>query len=157
MIKLNKINCFLLGLGFIFIFYFINRLDYIIGSEKASGKLIGYLLDDEGEQHRYFPIVEYTWKDKVYRCRGRENAAIAEKKEIPVLLENGDPYQPVIFTLGSFWLYPLFYALLPIVLWAAFSLSYVGKGEHLMIGWKYPFVKKKRVGFIEGNDHLKIT
>ncbi len=120
MIKLNKVNCFLFGLGIIFLFYFINRLDYIIGSEKASGRLIGYLLDDEGEQHRYFPIVEYTWKEQVYRCRGRENASVEPKKDIPVLLEHGDPYQPVIYTLGSFWLYPLFYALLPVVLWPHF-------------------------------------
>jgi hypothetical protein len=145
MILLNKIQCFLFGIAIIFLFYFLNRAKIIVASEKVAGTFVFYVEDnDTTEGKLYYPIIEFTYRDSSYRFKGREGSFYELNQKIPVLLKNNDPDKPVIFTLESFWLYPLFYILLPIIIWAAFSLSYVTKREIVEIDLKYPFFRKKK-------------
>jgi hypothetical protein len=147
LIKLNRMQCFLIGIGIIFLFYFLNRTKYIFNSEKVQGKFIFYVSENDSlEGKLFYPVVEYEVKGKVYRFRGREGASYELNEELPVLLKDHDPERPVLYTIGSFWLYPLFYVILPVIIWAAFSLSYVNKNEKVVINLKYPFFKKENEG-----------
>jgi hypothetical protein len=145
LIRLNKIQCFLVGIGIIFLFYFLNRAKYIMSSEKIAGTFVFYIEDnDTTEGKLFYPIIEFQYKDSVYRFKGREGSSFELNQVIPVLLENKDPSKPLVFTVGSFWLYPLFYLMLPLLIWSAFSLSYVNKNEVVTIALKYPFFKKEK-------------
>lgn len=124
--KLSKQQFLLSGFALIFIFYLLNRSKFIIGSEKVTGTFVYYVETiDSAEGKLFYPVIEYNFKDSVYHFKGRENSEYQLREAIPVLLINKDPDQPLLFTLESFWLYPLFYIILPVTLWAAFALSYV--------------------------------
>lgn len=142
MLKLSKIQSFLLGLAIIFLFYFLNRLNHIIGSEKVIGTFVFYIEEVVKEEKVSFPIIEYTIKDSTYQFRGRENTSYEINEKVPVLLERKNPDYPLLFSIQSFWLYPLFYWVLPVIIWAAFSLSYIHANEKVVINFKFPFLKK---------------
>lgn len=144
MVRLNKIQCFLFGLGVILLFYILNRVNHIIGSEKVNGTMVFYIEEDGQEGKLFYPIIEYEYNDSIFRFRAREGASYELKQNIPVLLEEKDPDKPLVFTIGSFWLYPMFYIIFPIALWAAFSLSYVNKNEFVEINLRYPFIIKRK-------------
>jgi hypothetical protein len=158
MIRLNKTQCFIAGFGILFLFYFLNRAKFIIGSEKVAGTFVFYVEDnDTTEGKQFYPIIEFKYKDSVYRFKGREGSSYKLNQKLPVLLKNKNPDKPMLFTLESFWLYPLFYMILPVIIWSAFSLSYVTKNETLEINLKYPFFRKKKspVVSIETRNSLK--
>jgi hypothetical protein len=145
LIHLNKVQCFLSGVAIIFIFYFLNRAKIITGAEKVKGTFVFYVEDnDTAEGKLFYPVIEFKYKEKVYRFKGREGTSYELNQEIPVLLEHKDPDKPLVFTTGSFWLYPLFYLILPLIIWSAFSLSYVTKNEVVEINIRYPFFRKKK-------------
>jgi hypothetical protein len=143
LLKLSKIQCFLLGIGIIFLFYVLNRCQFVLGAEKAEGTFVFYVAENDttGEKLVY-PVIEYRVKDSVFQFKGREGSSYKLNEKIPLLLRKKE--DPVVYTLESFWLYPLFYVLLPILLWAAFSLSYVNKNETVFINWRYPFFRKEK-------------
>lgn len=145
MIRINRMMCFVAGLFIIALFYFCNRLQFIIGAEKINGHLLAYEKVETPQEILVYPVVEFEYKGEAHSFHGRENSSLEFDKEIPLLIRDEDPSAPLIFTLKSFWLYPLFYALLPLVLWSAFSLSYIAKGEYVQIGLKYPFLRKQKV------------
>ena len=142
MLKLTKPKLILLGLGIIFLIYSIDRFRHIIVSEKITGTFTFYIEEVVNEEKVNFPIIEYTIKDSTYQFRAKENTTYEEGETVPVLLENNDPDFPLLFDIGSFWLYPLFYFLLPLLLWVSFAISYIGKNEIIEIGIKPPFFRK---------------
>jgi hypothetical protein len=149
LIKLNRIQCFLFGLGIICLFYVLNRSRYIVNADRVEGKFVFYVSEnDTTDGALVYPVIEYEVKDSAYRFKGREGSAFELNEHVPVLLEDHDPNRPMLFTTGSFWLYPLFYIILPVLIWAAFSLSYIQKNEKVLINMKYPFFRKEK-GSIE--------
>lgn len=142
MLKLTKSKLILLGLGIIFLIYFLDRFRHIIGSEQINGTFAFYIEEIVKDEKVNFPIIEYTIKDSTYQFRAKENTTYEERETVPVLLENKDPDFPLLFDINSFWLYPLFYFLLPLLLWVSFAISYIGKNEIIAIGIMPPFFRK---------------
>jgi hypothetical protein len=133
----------------------LNRAKYLVGSEKITGTFVFYVEEDSPEGKLIYPIIEYTVKDSVFRFKAAEGTSYKLKEKVPVLLENGDPNQPLLFTISSFWLYPLFYWILPFIIWAAFSLSYITRREVVIIDFKYPFFRKGKKDLPRSREDAK--
>lgn len=144
MIKLSKIQCLFFGLALILLGYSINRLRHIIGSEKVTGKFVFYIDETVNQENMSFPIIEYVMPDSVYQFRAKENTHYEPGETVSVLLENKDPDHPLLYTVGSFWLFPLVYLILPVLLWVSFILSYINKNEIVKISFKNPFFRKEK-------------
>ncbi len=143
MLKLSKLQCFFFGLFLIGLIYGAERCRHIIGSEIVTGKFAFYIDEEINtmEQVKY-PIIEYIIKDSAYQFRGKENTVYTEGETVPVLLRGKNPDNPLLFDLNSFWLFPLFYFLLPLLIWVAFAMSYIDKNDIVEIGFKPPFFRK---------------
>jgi hypothetical protein len=150
MLKLNQSKLLLLGLGFIFLFYLCNRLSIIISSGKVQGTFVFYIneagnVEMPSDNNLFFPIFEYRMKDSVYQFQGRENSSYVLHEKVDILLEGKDPDRPLLYTWSSFWLYPFLYWILPVIVWSAFSLSYINDNERLSIDLNYPFFIKQKI------------
>jgi hypothetical protein len=115
----------------------------ILNSERVEGKFVFYVAEaNELMDKDTYPVIEFEKDGMVYQFKGPEGTAFEVNEKLPVLLKDNDPGNPKVYTFAMFWLYPMFYALLPLILWSAFALSYVGKHEVVRINIKYPFFKK---------------
>lgn len=142
MLKLSKIQAILIGLGVILLIYSIDRVRHIIGSETLTGKFVFDIDETVNGELVSFPIIEYHVKDSIYQFRAKRDTHYKPGQPVPVLLENKDPDTPLLFTIGSYWMYPLLYYILPVLLWVSFITSYVGKNEIIEIRIRSPFFKK---------------
>lgn len=142
MLKLSRTKLILAGLVIMFLIYISGRLYHIIGSETITGKFAFYIEEVVKEEQVVFPIIEYTIKDSTYQFRAKENTKYEEGETVPVLLKNKNPDLPLLYDLNSFWLFPLFYFLLPLLIFISFIMSYIGKNEKIEISLKFPFLKK---------------
>jgi hypothetical protein len=134
----------------------MNRVNHIIGSEKVKGTFIFYVEENDSTEGKLiYPIIEFQYKNNTYRFKGREGTSYKIQQNVPVLVQSKNPESPLLFTIESFWLYPLFYLILPIIIWAAFSLSYIAKNEVLEINFTYPFIRKKRNTIAQSWDKNK--
>ena len=122
--------------------YSLDRFRHIIGSETITGKFAFYIEEVVKEEQVAFPIIEYTKKDSTYQFRAKENTKYEEGETVQVLLINKSPDLPMLFDVSSFWLFPLFYFLLPLLIWVSFTMSYISKNEIIEIGTKFPFFRK---------------
>ena len=146
MLKLSKQKLIICGLGLVFLTYSIDRFRHIIGSEKITGTFSFYIDEVVKEENVTFPIIEYTIKDSTYQFRAKENTSYEIGETVHVLLKNKNPDLPLLYDIASFWLYPLFYFLLPVLLWVSFTMSYIGKNEVIELGLKFPFFRKTKKG-----------
>lgn len=140
--KLSKTSCIFFGLGIMLLIYVGTRLFFIVGSETITGKFAFYIEEVIKEEKVTFPIIEYSIKDSTYQFRAKENTEYQEGETVPVLLINNDPDWPKLYDLNSFWLFPLFYFLLPALIWVSFAASYIGKNEVIHLNVRKPFVQK---------------
>jgi hypothetical protein len=150
MIKLSRTSCFTAGILLIAFVWFAERMRFVAGSSKVSGKFVFYIEEVVDNEKIYFPIIEYehkskyTQKDTVYEFRAKENTMYEKGEEVPVLLRDGDPEWPMLYTVGGFWLPPLAYYILPLMLWSAFCFSYIGKKEKVLIGFRPFFIRREK-------------
>lgn len=144
MLKFTKTKLILSGLGIMLLVYSTDRFRHIVGSEVITGKFAFYIDEVVKEEQVVFPIIEYTIKDSTYQFRAKENTQYEDGEIVPVLLINRSPDLPLLYDLSSFWLYPLFYFLLPLLIWISFTLSYVGKNEIIEIGIRAPYFRKTK-------------
>ncbi len=127
-----------------FLVYSTDRFRHVVGSQVITGKFAFYIDEVVKEEQVVFPIIEYTIKDSTYQFRAKENTNYAVGETVPVLLINKNPDLPLLYDLNSFWLYPLFYFLLPLLIWISFTMSYIGKNEIIEIGIRAPYFRKTK-------------
>ena len=146
MLKLNRIQTFFIGAIVILLFYIINRTNQIVGTEPVDGKLLYYVTIDTSIEKgtEIYPLIGFEYNKELYQFYGRESASYEKNETIPLLIKNKNTKEPIIYTIETFCLYPLFYCLLPFAIWAAFALSYIEKKEQLHINLKDPFFKKEK-------------
>ena len=144
MLKLTKTKLILSGLLIMLLVYSTDRFRHVVGSQVITGKFAFYIDELVKEEQVVFPIIEYTIKDSTYQFRAKENTNYGVGETVPVLLINKNPDLPLLYDLSSFWLYPLFYFLLPLLIWVSFTMSYIGKNEIIEIGFRAPYFKKTK-------------
>lgn len=148
MIRLNKISLFLTGFLLIAACYFIRQLDFINGSEQAKGRLYiieNLQIDDPASTELTTTIVVFnTGKQWVAFEPGQRGALFAgdlppqyiPSEEVPVIYKKSDPVNAKPYTFFGFWFENIAYFLVPLFIWAAFSLSYLDKGESLTFNFR---------------------
>lgn len=135
---------FFLGLVLLSCVYLLGRCYFVLTSEKVNGRFAYYLAEESAEGKLIYPIVLYSINDSVYQFKGREGTSYELNDELALLARNNNPDDTMLYTLSSFWLYPLFYFILPLILWSAFALSYIGKRDIIRFQIGFPFLVKQK-------------
>ncbi|MFL5765361.1 MAG: hypothetical protein ACJ77K_15560 [Bacteroidia bacterium] len=132
------------------VIYSAERLRFVIGSEKITATFAMNVNAEKNNEQIIYPIVEYTRKsryngaDTVYQFAGTADTKYDEGETVPVLLIGKDPNFPMLYSFGSFWLFPLVYYILPLLLWSAFCFSFIGKKETVLVSFRPPFFSKMK-------------
>jgi hypothetical protein len=142
--KVSRNKLLIFGLAVIALVYFCGRARYLVGSKKVDAVFAFYITEPKGNETVVYPILEYTSHDSICQFRGREGTSYSEKQQVPVLLINKDSENPMLYTFTDFWLYPIVYSLLPVMLWSAFCLSFLAKNEYLFISSTAPYFRRER-------------
>lgn len=146
MFRLNRIKLFLLGVGVIMACYFARQLTFIAASAKADGIVLNVTNNDSLSMENTllsYPMVGFSANGETYIFRGESNMNVAKGDTVKVIYRSSNPSNAHIYSFTGFWLRNILWFIIPLVLWAAFSLSYLDRNEHLAINLRNPFKSKR--------------
>lgn len=135
-IKLPRRIILLLSLIIIIIFYLINRLNKIIKSDFAYGKIteieIVYLKNTK-DILETIPHIEFEAAGHKFKIKGTPNTKYKLNDKIRVIYDSKNPQNAKIYSLLEFWILPFLYYLIPIMISSAIILSFIEPNGFLVI------------------------
>jgi hypothetical protein len=146
-IKLNRNKLFLIGVGIVFIYVLLNRVDYIFGSNITTGEIVR-IRSWSGNRSSYTaPIVKFSTETNEITFQGTTNMDASEGETVDVIYKANDPTNAEIYSFVGFWLSPLIYCILPLILLTAASFSFLTASDMLIfnIGKKFTVTKTTKM------------
>ena len=136
MIRLNKIQFFLTGLMVILLCYFIRQLTFISNSERATGEVIRITQGGGKGTKITYPVVKFHTDKYEFTFVAEGNLEYQRGDKVEVIYDKNDPGDASIFTFFGFWFGRAVWFGLALMLWAAFSTSYIGTGEYISLNFR---------------------
>lgn len=154
---LNRNKIFGIGVAIIALFITINRVDFLIGSSFAEGKVVKVRKWSGSRGRSYFaPIVSYSVGANSYTFQGETYSELNVGEEVSVVYKN-DLSVAEVFSFVGFVMTPLIYALLPLLILTAAIYSFIEKNETVAFSIK-GITKNKPLNFqsININEDLSV-
>ena len=153
-LRLSRNQLFLAGTGIILFFIVLNRLVYISGSAITTGKVIGIQYGNSRSNYVYssnryregsysFPVIQFNADSLRITFSGEHNVDLAAGETVSVIYKKKDPSQAKVYSFSGFWMAPLLYGLLPLLILAAVVFSFLEPKDHIQLiaGGKIKFGK----------------
>ena len=138
MLLLSRKKFLLIAFSAFLIYFLAFKLKFLIGSSYADGKIIAF----QAGYRALSPLVEFTADNKVYQFIGDAGLDDDVDKEVRVVYKTDNPQHAKIFSFFGFWWSGIIYGLVPLLLFSALILSFVAKGESVVIEYRRYFKKK---------------
>lgn len=140
-IKLNRNKVFLIGLCIIFVFLLLNRIDYIFGSSTTVGRVISV---KEWETHNYSvnrfsngqyfaPVVLFSIDSTEITFQATTNMDLKSGETVDVIYKTIDPANAEVYSFVGFWLSPLLYCTIPLILLIATTFSFLTRTDVFVV------------------------
>ncbi len=145
LVKLNRSRLFMTGLIIIFFYLVLNRINFTKDTSLTKGVVIGL----KGWSRRgpaYSPpmVLFRSRSGEEITFHGETNSAYMEGDTVPVIYKNDDPSNAHINTFTGFWLGPLIYSILPLMILTAVVFSFMNERDFLIIDLgRFLFWKKR--------------
>ena len=128
-IKLNRKKILFIGIGIIALYLFINRVEFIMGSEFTTGKVVSFY----GNRSVSYPVVEFEIVDYIIRFTSEGNMDYYLGDEVPVIYKVNDPVNAEIYSFVGFWLTPIIFMFLPFILLISAVFSFLTKRQYFTV------------------------
>lgn len=157
MLRLDKTKLFLIGFCLILLCYFIRQVGFIQGSERTTG----YVLDETAvvfEASGKLMLFPVGYNAIEYKSPF-PSEYLGLLPQVPIIYKKDDPSIAKVYTFFGFWFENIAYFLVPLFLWASFSLSYLDKGEYLTLDprrFSFGRSRKNKDFPSDWNDRMKL-
>lgn len=156
-IKLNRNKLFLIGLGIIFVFLLLNRIDYIFGSATTVGKVI-YVKNWTYRSSRFTaPMVQFQTETQEITFQGETNMNLKNGETVDVIYKTNNPTNAEVYSFVGFWLSPLLYCILPLIFLVAIIFSFLTDSDVFVVNIGKPFTIRKTTLMQLDVEEKKIT
>ena len=118
-----------IGVGIISFYYLLNKFEFIFKSARTQGVVVGYA--DNGRVNA--ASIEFEVQSKFYYFEGQKNVEYDGGEKLPVIYLKEDPKQAYVFSFLGFWYTGLIVALIPLMLWCAFVLSFYRESDSISL------------------------
>ena len=137
-IKLTRSNLFIACITVILLFLAVNRLNNILKSEITEGVVIGHKIWENKtfpEDTEISPIVSYKVDDEIYDFTAQRNLKYETGQSIKVIFRKKHPENAYIYSFSGFWLSPILYCLIPIILLSALIFTLISKNDIIVVSF----------------------
>ncbi len=112
-LKLTKSKILWIGFGIIGLYYFLNKIDFMIHASFTDGKAVCYT------------TIQFEENLKLYEFTAVKNVHYLIGEKVPVIFLSAHPETAYVYSFFGFWYYGILYSIIPILVWAAFVLAFV--------------------------------
>ncbi len=112
-LKLTKSKILWIGFAIIGLYYFLNKIDFMIHASFTAGKAVRYT------------TIQFEENLKLYEFTAVKNVHYLIGEKVPVIFLSAHPETAYVYSFFGFWYYGILYSIIPILVWAAFVLAFV--------------------------------
>lgn len=103
----------------------------LLNGNKTEGVVVKTSKDNIGQLYSIFSIIQYSVADKTYQLKGFENVEYPLGKKFTVLFNPKNPHEAILYNFkGIYFNRTTAFAIVMLVLWIAFYLSFSPKSEN---------------------------
>ena len=118
-VRLSRKVLFLIGVTVLFIYLFISRINFLIGSMLVEGHALG------GRSHS----VEYIVDRHKYIIHTEANTTFINGQPVTVICKKSDPGRARVYSMLDFWIPPFIWGVVPLMLYSAAIFSFMGPDD----------------------------
>jgi hypothetical protein len=133
----SKKTIIIAGVGCIFFFAFLNRIQLILKSEIVVAQAEKCGIDND---HRHFYLY-YTYKNIPYKRFMENDISLKDNTTYKLLIKNENPNNFVVWNFWGFYFLPLLLAFIASLAWLSFSPIFFEKID----SFKLSFRKEKEI------------
>lgn len=130
---LNRATLFVIGIVVIVFYLVLNRIHFMEGTAITKGEIIGL----EGYSNRgpvYAPPMVHFITDSIdITFHGETNTDYREGEIVPVIYKLDNPSDAYIYSFLGFWLGPVLYCILPLMVLTAVVFSFMGERDRIVL------------------------
>jgi hypothetical protein len=147
-ITLNRTKIFVIGLVIIGLVLIFNRVDYIFGSDVTTGEVVqtkmyssqkfhanGYSYNTYSSNDFSAPIIEFLVANKSITFEGTSNMDVETGDKVQVIYKISDPTKAQVYSFVGFWLTPLLYCIVPMMLLIAIVFSFLSPSQTVVLNF----------------------
>ncbi|MDD4150669.1 MAG: hypothetical protein PHE33_11660 [Bacteroidales bacterium] len=138
-LKINRTGLLLSGFVIIIVFFFLNRINDINKSEFSSGIVIGVkewsnkMFPEDFEEA---PIVQFFYNNQEIIFVAQRNVKYENGEKVKVIFKQSSPDTAKIYSFVGYWLVPIILCLVPLILFSALVLTFIGKLDFMVFSFK---------------------
>lgn len=130
--QLNSHRVFFIGMGIIFLFLLLNRLQFYFGSKTAIGTVVTYTKRTKYNTLSY-PVIRFEANGIQYRVKGLKDLNVYVNDNVEMIYQPSNPEGAIVNSFYGFWSYPILFCLIPFMLWVSFVYAYIMPRDKLFI------------------------
>lgn len=154
-ITLNRNKVFFIGLGIIFVFLLLNRIDYIFGSTTTVGKVVSVKKWKYRSSRFTAPMVKFQTETHEITFQGETNMNLQNGETVDVIYKINNPTNAEIYSFVGFWLSPLLYCILPLIFLVAITFSFLTRTDVFVVNIGKQFTITKTTQMLLDSEDKK--
>jgi len=129
-LRFSRLKIYSFSIGLVFFLILLDRVEYILSSKAANGRVIE--IKKWSTQGKYggrytAPIIKFSTDDYIITFQGVTNMEAYVGEKVNVLYNPSNQVEASVFNFIGFWLTPLIFLLIPIMIITAFVFSFFKK------------------------------
>lgn len=143
-LTLSRKHIFLSGIVIILLFITINRISMMAGSATAAGKVVSIKTGSYQRSYVYnggyhsagsysAPVIQFETDNSTITFTGERNVELEYGAPVTVIYKKANPTDAWVYSFSGFWMAPLIYGLIPLLVLAAAVYSFLSKKDRLQI------------------------
>jgi len=130
-LKLTRNTIFFIGLCLILVYVAVNRLNFIRLGNFTNGKV--YNIVKTSGNHTS-PVIEFSTDSLIVKFHSETDEDLEPGQQVEVIYQRSDPRNAKVYSFIGFWLSPLLYCILPVIVLAAAVYSFLSKRFVIHVG-----------------------
>jgi hypothetical protein len=148
-LRLNRTQIYISGIFVIFFYLILNRTLLILDSNITRGVVVNEIKwgnGTAGETEGFFtaPIVQFKAGKTKITFRAETNTDFHPGEVVEVLYKKNNINEATIYSFTAFWLSPLLYCLLPILIFTALIYSFLNPASIVVVDFVGMFKKTSK-------------
>ncbi len=135
-IKLKRNNILYIGIAIIAIYLILNRVDYIFNGNITTGYVVDekvWVSADSTVITQTAPIISFNTNSEMHTFQGEINSSFDIGEKVQVIYKTENPSKAKVYNFTGFWLTPIIYCLIPLILIAAAIFTFLKKTDVIVL------------------------
>jgi hypothetical protein len=138
-INLHRLPLLILTIAITALFVLVNRVGSLARSSFTTGEVTGIKIthnEKRGGDYKYHARIVFTVDSKEFSFYGGDFTERGKGESVEIIYETDNPQNASVYNFKIFWLIPILYGVIPIVVVCVLAFSFMGRWDKFVLSTK---------------------